>query len=166
MDYLYTNLPVHKPEDLLSLNVMTQEEKRIYLHKCITPKEMDKIILWHEMKTLRYDGAMMTMEDFVKTAKKILLRYQSKAGGFYFDDIQWKVYTKSSKKYDLYENQIFLENTIHIDYAHNAETTKYLTHLTKIMQSIAKNIKVKLIGYLKERDRIFVYVFQCTRCDA
>ena len=142
-------------------DTMTPEEMRVIVTKCMSEKEMRTILLKHELKFYTEEPKTLSLEIFTQNVSKLLKRYQSRAGGFLFEDNEWSVYDANSRKYDLYENEVLFENTIHKDYIKNLECAEFLSLILKKLNQMTNNIKVTLHSYLADRDQVYFVILKC-----
>lgn len=101
------------------------------------------------------------MTTFIRKAKKIFHRYQSRAGGFHFGDIIWSCYKYPSKKYKLNSDEVVFSNTLHEDFVKDRETLEYLQNLRRILDSISKNIRVSIHQKFYPRDATYLIILKC-----
>lgn len=140
------------------------------VHKCLSEKEMKRIILRHELKFLKIQPKDMTLEQFKKEVMYVLKRYQHCAGGFNMDDSEWVIHDNTSKCYSVYETELIFENTLHMDYENDVECFEYMELLINRLNMIATNIIVSTHTYFSKRDQIYYILLKCkdvsaTICD-
>lgn len=146
------------------LNNMTREEKILSLKKIITDDLLDNILLTYSFNNLGFNTRdHMDMNEFIKITKVLLAKYNSKAGGEYFDDDEWTIYTHTNTKpndYILEVGECIFENTISYPHYTKEQTIMFLRNLVKILNKLAENILVceKKI-YVKSEHSIIVHVY-------
>lgn len=131
------------------------------VHKCLSEKEMKRIILRHELKFLKIQPKDMTLEQFKKEVQYVLNRYHQCAGGFNMDDREWVVHDKTSNCYTIYDTELIFENTLHMDYKTDIECFEYMDLLITRLNMITSNIIVSVHTYLSERDQIYYILLKC-----
>ncbi len=137
------------------------EMKKIVL-VCMHPNEIKSKLLHFELKYFEEEKKPMDLEEFKKQTISILQRYQSKAGGFRMEDIDWTLHTSNSDIYDMEENEILFENSINkCDYL-DAETNSFLRLLIKRLSSLTDDIMVELRFVESEEDNLYWILLWCT----
>lgn len=132
------------------------EMKKIAMN-CLNINDIKRILLNFELNNFKKEPEQLTLDEFAIEAKKILRRYQSKAGGFLLEDPDWNFYKTSISKYDVRSNEVLFENTINMMDFDDTDTEKYLKKIVERLKIIAKNVKVEL-RYMKERKNKVVYL--------
>lgn len=140
-------------------DTMTSVEIDKCVLKCLTEKEKKRILLRHELKYLNRIPIEMTRDEFKKNALKIFLRYQSKAGGFCFDDQTWICRECTTDKYVIKDNTIVFENTINTDKLQWIKT--YLSDLSNVLNLLASNVNVTTHFISSKRDRMTWVLLKC-----
>ena len=120
-----------------------EEIKKLYL-QITSEKDARHGILQFELKYLRIlTEEKISLNKFRKKVIGILNRYQCKAGGFDFDDIDWIIHDYSSKEYNLDEYEMIFENSIDEKlFFKGGENFNYLKLIIKMLKRLAKNIKI------------------------
>lgn len=114
------------------------------LMKCITEKEMRRIILNYELQHYTTDPVdNMEFFDFCAKSKQIFDRYQGKAGGFHIED-EWNVHTYESEEHNVKNYEVMFENSIENYFVDDGETENYLFHIDRILNGLANNINVEI----------------------
>ena len=141
-----------------NFTTMDEIELRKMALTCLSVNECKKIVLNHELTYYESNPTNnMTLDAFIKHAYYILNRYQSKAGGFLMEDIEWTLFTNDTTKYDVHENEILFENTISLCDFEDMETMEFLHKLEKRLGYVAKNIKINLRSHIDEKNKL-VYI--------
>ena len=83
---------------------MQLEELKSLVIKLISPNEIKSKLLKFELEHYEEKPKDLTLQEFIKEATAILLRYQHKAGGFNLEDNQWTIYTSTTKSYSILQN--------------------------------------------------------------
>ncbi len=133
---------------------MTDEEMRSIVSKCMTMKHIKHILLKHELHNKKYEIRDMNIDEFRFIIKKLLHRYQSKAGGFKFHHRIWRIVPN--------DGHINFENDIHVNNIHDYETVEYMRGLLTLFNNISKNIEVRLLTKLNDRDKNVLVILQCS----
>lgn len=130
--------------DLVHNNIekMDKNEMRILLNKCYSKDFYKKHLLIYEFKNLNLKPTNDTFENFIKIAKKYLLRYNYVVGGYQLQDKQFRFYNYLTTDYNLKLNEIYFENTVHKNLI-DQKLKNYLERLVSILNSINKKVKVK-----------------------
>lgn len=146
-----------------NLSTMSKEEKLSTLKRVITDDLLDNILLTYSFNNLDFAPLKsVTIDTFIQLASSILVRYHPKAGGEYFDDNTWTLYTSKNtepNEYILEEGECIFENTI--SYAHyTCDTTlNFLKNLIRVLNQIADNIIVREKKiYVKSEYAIIVHI--------
>jgi len=150
-------------EEINKKNIIKEKEMnklKDLLIKTSDEKEIKRKLLSFELKNLKPKKKNMKLMEYKKEAKKILEKYQWKAGGYNLDDIEWNIHTIESTEYDVKDNEILLENTI-ISNNLNENEERYLHLITKRLNNISTNIRAKL-RYKKTKDSIYYILIWCT----
>ena len=122
------------------------------LLKCIDSNTVWLLLLKYELENYEtIPTKYMSLEEFKENTLQIFARYQSKAGGFLLEDIDWVVHNSTSTVYDVKENELLFENTLNIIDMDNDDIDNYLFHLIKRLNSLAENIEVDLRQQLKHK---------------
>lgn len=163
---IYSPIPNNKDPLLAELinknyNSMTSEEMRIIALKCLTDFDIKHILLKYEMKNLPRVPSDIHLHEFKNVAEKILLKYQSKAGGFYFCDRKWKIHDSTSKKYHIYENELVFENTLDANSFQDHETIEYLNDILLALNKISTRVKVTIHSKYLDRDKVYIMMLKC-----
>lgn len=124
-------------------NNLSEEEQRSFVAKCLTPIEIKKILLRYELKYYKPVPSECNLKQFAKTASELLRRYQCKAGGFEFEDVDWIVHDKSSSEYGLKKEDLWFENSINRLDQQNDEVIDYMDKLKEKLSLINPMIKVE-----------------------
>lgn len=141
---------------------MTNEEMKTWVVKCLTPNQMKKILLQHELNYYTARKQNMDLKQFCVDAQKILDRYQYRAGGFQFEDSKWLLHDYTSKQYHILQNEIVFENTVCKDDIKNPEIINFIGLLLKQLNNISNYVNVKLHWYYAKRDMIYYALLKCT----
>lgn len=144
-------------------NIMDNVEKKYILTKIITTKDVNRILLNYELTNYTPEKKMMNMNEYIKEAQKMFLRYQHKAGGFNINDTIWTIHKNNSTKYKIKKNEVFFENTIKEKYMEEEETSKYLKNILRLLNNISLNVTTTLHKRQSKRDRIFYIIFRCKK---
>ena len=142
---------------------MDKEELKYLAIKCLTEKDFRRILLDYELTHYHDEDEIsknkdMSLKEFIKNGIEILNKYQGKAGGFYMDNYEWKVYDynsisnidynnkfdKHKYQYNIYKNEAVFENTTSIYDSYDEHTIKYIDKLIEKLESLSKNIKIDL----------------------
>lgn len=133
------------------------EMQRLVL-KCLSITRIKQILLEYELENLKPSNIMasLTLTEFIPLATKILNRYQSKAGGFCFEDNIWTLHTMQSADITLNEYTIIFENSIDKYDVDDFKTEKYISDIVYLLDNIAENIRVD-VHYMKaKKDKLFL----------
>lgn len=149
--------------DFISKNydTMSKEEMKFFALKCLTEHDLCHILLKYELHNLERKPLNICLKEFSYIASKILFRYQSRAGGFYFGDRTWKMYNITSNKYTIYDNEIIFENTIGANNLHDNETKEFLQGLLLLLNNISTRVKVSIHMKFSDRDKIYTVMLKC-----
>lgn len=144
---------------------MTLEEMKTILHKCISENGMRHILLKYEMKNLytTKTSVNINLPEYRILAQRVLNRYQSKAGGYAFNDTKWREYDHTAKKHTIYTNEIVYENTISENEIRNSETVEFLQDLLNILNKISGCIKATIHTKYYPRDLMYRVFIKCTQ---
>jgi hypothetical protein len=146
-------------------DTMNYEEKKYYVTKCLSPESIDSLLLRYELINRKNIPKEMTFREFLNETTKILQRYQSRAGGDYFEDIDWCIHLPNnlSNRYEIYDNEIYFENTIHVDRYNElfGDNNNYMKNIMNVIKNLATNFDAEFYTYLKNRDRIYYCVIKC-----
>ena len=139
---------------------MSDNNRKQYLLNCMTKIDIERELLRYELFNLnnkedKYDE----LESFISFSKKVLLRYQWKAGGFDIEDDEWELYRTNFKDYIVNENCAYFENTVDIHIAKEPETDIFMNNIVRILNNASSVIRVE---YLKNTDKknsiIWIYL--------
>jgi len=99
-----------------NFNQMNFYQKKEFLNKIITEKQVNRLLLKYEMKNIKFDkfDNTITLEQFYKFVLDNIKRYHQKCSGFYIEDNEWIV-NKSKEN-------IVLINTIDSDDTNDNDT--------------------------------------------
>lgn len=147
------------------LDTMSEQELKMIANKCIHENMLKSLVLKYEMKHWNPEKSKMTLSDFTLCAKKLLFRYQSRAGGFLLEDREWIVHSHTSKKYELKKNEIVFENTLSSDYTFDKEVREYIFDIITLLNKLSDNIKVSLHKYIADRDSLCWIILKCKYFD-
>ncbi len=123
---------------------MDESELQMFALKCLSANKIRTIVLDFELKYFRYIPKVVSLDDFQMFAKNVFRRYQSKAGGFLLEDVDWIIHRHGSAKHCIDENEILFENTLDNCDNDDDETDRYLNNLVEILQSYTSNIEIEL----------------------
>lgn len=84
-----------------------------------------------------------TRENIIEKIIFYLNRYQFRAGGYFLEDFNWKIYYPTDTKYNLLESQIIFENSTNEYGAENNETIEFLEKIVKLLNNITPNLNAK-----------------------
>jgi len=146
------------------LNTMSQDEKMSIFKQVVTNDILDNILLSYALNNLEFTPVdYMDIDTFASIASSIFARYHPKAGGEYFDDDKWTLYTSentSKNSYILEKGSCIFENTIPFAYYTYNQTLDFVVNLIKVLNQIANNIYVieKKI-YVKSEHIIIVHIY-------
>lgn len=143
------------------LDTMTEREMLIYFNKCYANETIRKMLLKYEFNIYTPIKKTMTFDEFIYEARKNLIRYHKKIGGFEIDDVDWSLYRGKNRKYKLKDNEIIFENTVNERDIHNQDLLKYLLRLVNILDNIAINVRITNKCYKVERDKIYIIMIKC-----
>lgn len=155
-------------------NKMDKEELKYLTIKCLAEKDLRRILLDYELTHYRVEDDVnrdMNLKKFTKLAAETLNKYQGKAGGFYMDNYQWKVYDYNSisnidynnnfdrhkYQYNIYKNEVVFENTTSIYDVYDENTIEFIDKLIDKLKSFSKNIKIDM-EIRKDRKNKVAYV--------
>jgi len=146
-----------------NLKTMSSDEKIIILKKIISNELIDNILLTYALNNVEIETKdVMSLDEFMKAASDILIKYHPKAGGHYFDDDEWALYTcknDSNNDYILEDGECIFENTIPYVYYTNEETQNFIKNIIKILNKLAKNIAVcEKKMYVKSEHSIILHI--------
>lgn len=99
-----------------TFDTMNFNQKKEFLNKIITEKQVNRLLLKYEMKNIqfkKFDNSI-TLEQFYKFVLDNIKRYHQKCSGFYIEDNEWVV-DKSPEK-------IVLINTLDTDDTNDNDT--------------------------------------------
>jgi len=134
---------------------MTPEEMKYCAIKCLSNKDIRRILLTYEFDNIDIKPVKhMTLDVFIKKTETILNRYQHKVGGFDFEDNRWIFHREGSKDYPVNEYTAIVENSISIVDIDNKNTEVYLDRLNQILNNIADNIDVDMEHQYNYKDKI------------
>ena len=137
-------------------NKLSYEEKKSLVLKCLDEKEINAILLRYEyyndedLKPVKY----MPLNDALSAILKIINRYQSKAGGYVVEDVDWTVIRHTDDSEKVKDNQILLQNTVTINEKDDGELSEYLKELEYKLGKIAENITIDIRGITMEKEKI------------
>lgn len=140
---------------------MTPEELKTIALKCLSEINLRHILLKYEITNLQSEPLDIGLNEFSVIAKKLLLRYHGKAGGFNFGEQHWTEHTKTSRKFDLFDDEILYENTLDESKRLDTDTKEYLRNILHVLNNISTNVKVSLHYKFKERDKIYIVMLKC-----
>jgi len=133
-DYIHTNY-----------NTMDEIEMKTIALKCLDQNSIRKILLSFELENYQEQPVEnMSLTDFTIKARKILQRYQCRAGGFNIEDTEWIVHQAGSIDHEVMDNEILFVNTIAVCDEEDDELEEYLNNIIKRLNSIATNITVEI----------------------
>lgn len=138
-----------------NLNNMSEIEIQQILCKCLNINYMKFLLLRYEL--IHYVDEIveeMSIDDFINKTKHILCRYQSKAGGFLLEDIEWTLYRNCYDDFVINKNMALFVNTVSITNKDDNELIEYIDLLETRLNSIAKNIKVEIRSIVSIKDKI------------
>ena len=138
-------------------NTMDETEIKNIAIQCMDINDAKHILLDYELTHYKDTPKIMTLDEFSKTALTILNRFQGKAGGFLIEDLQWTLYTTTTKKYEIHSNEILFENTLNICDYDDHETECFLNKIVRRLGSITSNITIDL-RFHKDVKKKIVYV--------
>jgi hypothetical protein len=142
----YSNIKQNKTDlqlaKFLHDNNLSEEEQRCFVAKCLTPIEIKKILLKYELDNYKPPAQDCNLKQFAKIAMNLLNRYQSKAGGFDFEDVDWTMHDKSSSDYKLKKEDVWFENSVNKMYRDDEDTLNFLDKMKDMLASINPKIKV------------------------
>ncbi len=138
-----------------NLDIMDEIEMRNIISKCFPIHKLKNKLLEFEFYNMPIvnQEREITLEQFSKEAESILLRYQSKAGGFCLEDNEWIKNTSIDSEYPLRDYEVVYENTIDINDANNLETENYIQQLIDILNSLSTNIDVNVFYLEKKKQK-------------
>ena len=145
-----------------NFNVMTLEEKKTILAKCMSVNRVNKELLEFELQHYKQKPQEMTLNKFKKCALKIFDRYQWRAGGFLIEDREWTVHTDTSKHYDVRQGELLFVNSVSNADEDDNETSTYLKRLLHLLNTLCANIKVELRYQHPKKDGIDWILIWCT----
>jgi len=147
-----------------SLSNMEMNEKLQLLKKVATDDLIDSVLLSYAFNNLKFETIeSMVIDTFIQITRALLEKYHPMAGGEYFDDSKWTLYTdedNAPNDYVLSYGECIFENSISYPYYTNSQTIMFIKNLIRILNQIAKNIKVyeKKI-YIKAEHMIIVHLY-------
>lgn len=118
------------------LQKMNSKEKLIFLSKCLTENEINKLLLQHELQYLHLDKKFFTKDEFIKECIKLLNHFLVLVRDL-FDDNEWNIYVMENNIYELKTNEIIIENTIHLVHSENKEIRNFMINMTRIMNELS-----------------------------
>jgi hypothetical protein len=139
---------------------LSKDELIKFSNICSSEKEHKSKLLAYELKYYREKTRSMTLDQFKDKAIKILTRYQSKAGGFKLEDLDWSIYTidNSDEEHTIMENELLFENTMCKCDEDDSETNKYLTLIVDQLKSLSDDIEIEL-RFNYEDNLIWVWIW-------
>lgn len=146
---------------------LSDEEAVFIASKCMHPREARKIILKYEFTNRRMEPKDMDMNTFIKEARKLIYRYQNKAGGYNIEDIDWLLYKPNSdtnrhKRYELKDDEIILENSITLNNLYQEDDKEYVDRLTELLNSLSDNIDVRKY-IIETKDDVAWIIIKCKK---
>lgn len=154
---------INKEYDNLNIDQM-----RELATKCLTSKQIKRILLSHELKYYRSNelkelklSTELSLNEFKNIAVNLLNRYQCKAGGFYIEDTEWKVHSYESKEHDIKKYELLFENTVDRSAVEDDDTHQYLEALGKRLNSLASNIDIEIRYKSSRHDSIIWILIWC-----
>lgn len=132
---------------------MDEKEMRSLVNKCLEINDVKRILLEYELQYYQEKPKEISLEKFIQKAKKILDRYQWKAGGFSMEDNEWIINTKSTDDYHLKEYEIAFENNIYEGELESYEIQTYLGRLVSRLSKLSNDIKIKLRYLYDEKNK-------------
>ena len=141
---------------------MDDTEKSLLAIHCLDPHDIKRILLSFELENY-YQPQLdksLSLNDFLVQAQKVLRKYQCKGGGFLIDDHEWTVYKYNDQnKYDMQENELILENIIHLCDKDDTELDKYLNNIGRRLDSLTNNIDIEISNVVHEKQkRIYIII--------
>ena len=125
-------------------NDMSDDELKYFAIKCMSRKKIRKELLEYELKNYDPLPEDLTLDEFTKKATKIINRYQSKAGGFLIEDMQWILHKSDSNDYSVKSNEVLFENSINKLDIFDSETDTFLKRLVNRLNNLATDVNVSL----------------------
>lgn len=147
-----------------TLSGISMDEKLQLLKKIASDDFIDSVLLSYAFNNLKFETVEhMVIDAFIQITRALLEKYHPMAGGEYFDDSKWTLHTDEDKKpndYVLSYGECIFENSISYPYYINSQTIMFMKNLIRILNQIAKNIKVyeKKI-YIKAEHMIIVHLY-------
>ncbi len=135
-----------------NFNAMSSDGLKNTVIKCMTEKQIKKIIMEFELRHYRpVSKGDMSLEKFIKKALRVLSRYQCKAGGYYIEDTKWTVHRSNSDDYEVEDYQTLLVNSIDIKDHEDNETIEYMKNIVEYLNCLSDNIEVEQDVYDPEK---------------
>lgn len=138
-----------------NFNKMDIDEMKYLVLKCLSEQDYKRILLEYEL--LHYpcnqQDIVLTLDEFIKRAKKILNRYQSKGGGYKLEDIEWTIYEEN--------DSVYFENTIDSKLINDDELNVYFDKILEKLNELSMNIQVELI-LEKHKSRVVIVKICCS----
>lgn len=116
---------------------MDRKEMETVALKLLSDNQLKHTLLKFELENYVPKEINMNKDTFVKTCHSILIRYQSKAGGFKIDDTEWSTDTDV-------EGCVAFLNTVTKPNFVKEETQQYLKSLVNRLNNVATNYDVEL----------------------
>lgn len=145
-EYIYNNF-----------NKMSEIELKYMINKCISKKDITKIILTYELLHYKPEPKQMALDEFIKEVSSILQRYQGKAGGYSIEDSIWAVHKRDSERYEMEDNEVVFENTLFITSERDEETALFMKRIINRLESISTNFELEL-QFKKDRKNQVIYI--------
>ena len=145
-------------------DTMTINEMKNMVLECMKEKKIRKELLEFELRYYSKQSGAMSIKKFTKFAKEILDRYQSKAGGFWIEDMDWEIHRSESEKYDVKNHEVLFANSVDKTDKDDNENLHYLKRLVTRLNSLSEEIEVKYEFYGPEKGLIWIGIW-CTRID-
>lgn len=137
---------------------MSMQEKRNFIQKVYTDKQVDRELLRYELKHYSPKVKCQSLEEMVNYTKKTLSRYQWRAGGFYIEDSEWEEHDENSPTFSVKEGEYLFLNSVDKKDAYELSFKKFLLLLEKHLNKATKKFRVKIM--LEEKKSItFVYLY-------
>lgn len=138
-----------------NFDTMTPDEMKETVLKCMTEKQIKKILMEFELRQYRpASKGEMSLDKFIKKTLNVLSRYQCRAGGYYIEDMEWTVHRSDSDDYEVEDYQVVLINSIDIKDSEDNETIKYMENIVEYLNCISDNIEVEQDVYDPEKGDI------------
>jgi len=119
---------------------MTNEEKLHYIIPNITPKEIDKFLLTIDLNNYTHKKKEFNKYLFINEVKKLLNHYLILEKNL-FEDYEWTLYEPDNDTYELYINEIILENTLLLVNCYNKEVINFMEQIIRQCNEMS-NFKV------------------------